>query len=127
VTLKFSHRLALVFGVLLPVIETIRRWPQLGQIQIWPFWIDDLLLGALLLYGWWRVLKHQDRGRPFLIAAWGVTCGMAYPSFFSQLMSLHEPDPAPIPSSWVAVIKGVGFVLAIFALLGSFRGQPRDA
>jgi len=35
-TLTFSRRVALICGLLLPIVETIRRWPQLGDIRIWP-------------------------------------------------------------------------------------------
>jgi hypothetical protein len=49
---------------------------------------------------------------------------MAYPSFFAQLLKL-DPDPSPIPSAWVAVVKGVGFALAILALAVSLK-QSKD-
>lgn len=120
-TITFSRRLAIIFGILTPLAETVRRWRQLGQLSVWPFWLDDYFIGALLLYGAWRVSKDIRSGRRFLAAAWGFTCGMAYSSFFSQLERLNEPDPAPIPSAWVAVIKGVGLALAILALVGSLR------
>jgi hypothetical protein len=120
-TLAFSRRLALVFGILLPIVETIRRWQQLGDLSIWPAWLDDYVLAACLLYGAWRTGKEVETGRPWLAAAWGVTCGMAYGSFFGQLVRLDEPDPAPIPAAWVVAIKGVGFLLAILALAGSLR------
>ena len=83
-TFTFSRRLAIVFGVLLPIIETIRRWPQLGDVRMWPAWLDDFILAAFLLYGAWRTRKARDVGRPYLAAAWGITCGMAYGSFFGQ-------------------------------------------
>ena len=38
--LEFSRRLAL-FGVIPFIADTIRRWHQLGDIKIWPFWLDD--------------------------------------------------------------------------------------
>jgi hypothetical protein len=120
-TIAFSRRLAVILGVLTPLAETVRRWHQLGQISVLPFWLDDYFIGALLLYGAWRTSKDIRSGRRFLAAAWGFTCGMAYSSFFSQLARLNEPDPAPIPSTWVAVIKGVGFALAILALVGSLK------
>lgn len=123
-TPQFSRRLAVVFGILLPIAETIRRWHQLDQPRYWPVWFDDILLGALLLYGAHRVARDPAQGRGFLIAAWGVTCGMAYSSFFGQLLSLDQPDPAPIPAVWVVAIKGVGFALAIVALIGSLREHP---
>ena len=66
--LTFSRRLALLYGVLLPIVETIRRWQQLGDFRMWPAWLDDVLLGAALLYGAWRVAKNVESGRPSLMA-----------------------------------------------------------
>ena len=119
--LTFSRRLALVFGVSLPIIETIRRWQQLGDFHMWPSWLDDILLGAALLYGAWRVAKDVEKGRAWLAAAWGLTCGIAYNSFFGQLAHLDQPDPSSVPAMWVVGIKGVGSLLAILALVGALR------
>jgi hypothetical protein len=49
--LKFSRALAWAGGVLLPIIETIRRWHQLGDPRMLPFWLDDWIIGLFLLYG----------------------------------------------------------------------------
>jgi hypothetical protein len=125
-TIAFSRRLAIILGILTPLAETVRRWRQLGQLSVWPFWLDDYIIGALLLYGAWRTGKDIRNGRRFLAAAWGFTCGMAYSSFFNQLGRLNEPDPAPISSAWVAVIKGVGFALAILALVGSLKSAKAE-
>ena len=125
-TISFSRKLAIVIGILTPVAETIRRWHQLGQLSIWPVWLDDFVLGGFLLYGAWRTGKDVYSGRPFLAAAWAFTCGMAYSSFISQLEHLNQPDPAPISSAWVAVIKGVGLALAILALVASLRRLPEE-
>ena len=123
-TIEFSRRLAFGFGVLAPIVETIRRWHQLNQLSVWPFWLDDFFIGAFLLYGAWRTGKDMRSGQPMLAAAWGFACGMIYASFFSQLTMLNQPDPAPIPSVWVAAIKGVAFALAIAALVASLRSTP---
>jgi hypothetical protein len=50
-------------------------------------------------------------------------CGMVYPSFFFQLerMRAGEIDPAPVSSEWVAVVKGIGFALAIIGFITSLR------
>jgi len=126
-TISFSRNLAIIIGILTPIAETVRRWRQLGQLSIWPIWLDDFLLGAFLLYGAWRTTKDARTGRPFLAAAWAFTCGMAYASFVSQLQSLNQPDPAQIPSKVVAAIKGVGLVLAVLALIASLRRLPDDS
>ena len=122
--LTFSRRLALVVGVFTPLAETIRRWRQLGEPSMWPVWFDDLLLGGFLLYAAWRVGRDPRSGRPYLAGAWGVTAGMAYGSFFGQLMRLNEPDPAGIGTVWVVSIKGIGLLLAITALVLTVRATP---
>jgi hypothetical protein len=43
----YSRRLALVFGLLLPVAETVRRWHQISAGTHILFWLDDVLLGSL--------------------------------------------------------------------------------
>jgi hypothetical protein len=126
-TVSFSRRLALFFGLLLPVVETIRRWQQLGDPTIWPIWLDDFLIGGFLLYAFWRTRQSASENRRFLAAAWGFTCGMAYPSFYGQITSLDVVDPAPIPTEWVAAVKGLGLTLSVLALIGSLRETETHA
>ena len=120
-TIRFSRRLAIIGGILAPLAETIRRW---STWQEWPpTFFDDYLLGAFLLYGAWRTGRDVRGGQRFLAAAWGLACGFGYYSFFGQLLSmrLHEVDPAPVSSGWVAAIKGVALVLAILALVAALK------
>ena len=120
-TLRFSCRLAVVAGVFLPLAETARRWHQLKQLSMWPACLDDILLGAFLLYAAWRMGRDQLAGQRFLAAAWGCACGMGYFSFFGQLARLDQPDPSALPSAWVVAAKGVMLLLAFAALIGSLR------
>jgi len=121
---QFSRRLALVFGILLPILETMRRFEQLRDLRIWPIWLDDLLLAAALLTGARMTSGHRYHNARYLAAAWGAACGMGYLSFFAQIAQLDAPDPAPIPSMWVAIIKGAGLALAIVALIGALKHPP---
>jgi hypothetical protein len=125
-TISFSRNLAIVLGILTPLAETIRRWSTWRENP--PALFDDYVLGAFLLYGAWRVGKDARSGQRFLAAAWAFMCGMAYLSFFGQLhqISLGERDPAPISSTWVAVIKGIGFALGVVALVVSLRRLPES-
>jgi hypothetical protein len=122
---QFSRRLALVFGITLPVLETIRRFSQLGDISRWPLWLDDLLLGAALLMGARMTSGLRHHNARYLAAAWGAACGMGYYSLLAQLEHLDLADPAPVSSSWVAAIKAVGLGLAIVALIGALQRAPR--
>lgn len=125
-TISFSRYLAFVLGILTPLAETVRRWSTWRENPAALF--DDYILGAFLIYGAWRVGKDARSGQRFLAAAWAFMCGMAYLSFFGQLhqMSLGAADPAPISSSWVAVIKGVGLALGVVALVVSLRRLPES-
>jgi hypothetical protein len=124
--MRFSRTLAWIFGVLLPVAETVRRWGTWQEFP--PALFDDYIAGALLLGGAWWTGRDPERGRVLLAAAWGFLCGLAYGSFFGQVWRLQHgdtSDPAPIPSFWVAVIKGAGFLLAILALILTLTHRVR--
>lgn len=120
-TIQFSRRLAIVFGILAPAGETVRRWSTWREYP--PGFFDDYIMGAFLLYGAWRVGRDVRDGQRYLAAAWAYTCGMGYYSFFGQLesLSLGEIDPAPISSEWIALIKGLGLALSLLALVLSLR------
>ena len=81
---QFSRRLAYVFGIALPILETVRRWSQLDDLAVWPIWLDDFLIGAGLLLGARLTADHRYSNARYLAAAWGFACGMAYPSFFPR-------------------------------------------
>jgi hypothetical protein len=125
-TILFSRRLAILFGILAPLGETIRRWSTWQENP--PNLFDDYIMGAFLLYGAWRTGRDFRGGQRFLAAAWAFACGLGYYSFFGQLKSwrLHEIDPAPISSGWVLLIKGLGVTLAVLALWASLRRSPES-
>lgn len=116
-----SRVLAVVIGVLAPVGETFRRWSTWQDYP--PAIIDDYLMGALLLWGAWSAREAVPNGRARLAAAWGFTCGLGYYSLFEQIRrnAAGEIDPASIPPTVVAVIKGVGLAVAGLALIATLR------
>ena len=123
--MRFSRTLAWIFGIGAPLAETIRRWGTWQEYP--PAIIDDYLMGALLIAGAWASRRQKPYGDRLLAAAWGFTCGMGYYSVFMQLRNLQLgiPDPAPLPSFWVFVIKAVGTTLAAVALwITVRRGAP---
>jgi len=87
---------------------------------------DDYVLAALVLYGAWLAGRDFRRGQCFLAAAWGVVCGVGYGSIMGQIQRLQtgEPDPAPISTLSVAVIKTVLFALSLIALIATLRARP---
>jgi hypothetical protein len=105
-------------------METIRRWHELRTLSVWwPAFLDDVLIGACLLYGAHRTARDASSGWPVLAASWAFMCGMAYSSFFLQLASLTDPDPSGLPPVMVVAVKALGLILGILGLAGAFRGR----
>jgi hypothetical protein len=121
--MQFSRGLAIAAGVVLPILETTRRWRELGDVRMAPFWLDDWFIAAFLLNGAWRPRSNDRSGRPVLAAAWGFACGMAYASFFGQLAALGESDPSGVASTTVVSIKGVMFAVALIALVVTLKAE----
>ena len=125
--IEFSRRLAYVAGIATPLAETIRRWSTWQQTPANFF--DDYLMGAFLIYSAGRTGNDVRSGRPYLAAAWAFACGLGYFSFFGHLQGLsrNEPDPAPIPSVWVLVIKGVAWAIAILMLFMTLKSSSETS
>lgn len=122
---SFSRRLALVLGILLPLAETIRRW---GVWFEYPAgFLDDWIAGALLVYGGWRASKNAVDGQRYLVMGWAFACGLGYGSFFGNLRTIGEPDPAPISHAAVTAVIGIGWALCIVALIGALQQLSREA
>jgi hypothetical protein len=120
-SLAASRWLAVVFGVLTPLAETVRRW---GTWWDHPAaYVDDLLLGGFLLLGAWA--SAQRHRHALLAAAWGFACGMAYSSIAAHWFAMRagQSDPAPIPTQWVFGIKLVGGCIFALALFLTLRGS----
>ena len=89
----------------------------------WPWWLDDYIAGALLLYAWQAGRREVMRSRPYLMAGWGYTFGMAYMSFFGQLKNAAIADPSGMPQSAVVAFKGFGLVRAAICLAFAWRSR----
>jgi hypothetical protein len=50
--------------------------------------------------------------RPYLMAAWGYTVGMAYMSFFGHMRNSSLVDPSGVSRDLVLAFKGFGLALA---------------
>lgn len=119
--LKISRAFALFAGIALPCVETWRRWRMLSD---WPLWLDDYLAAALLLYSWYAGRRAIARSRPYLMAAWGYTLGIAYLSLAAQWKAgLAASDPSGVPAWGVLAFKTFGLVLAA-ACLGLAWREP---
>lgn len=116
-SLRRSMYLAFGGGVLVPILETIRRCDQLTDPSYFINWFDDYVMGAFLVIAAWQVYKSPLNGRPYLCAAWGMATGMMVLSFFGQLQNLDQDDPAPVSSMTVAIIKAALLLSCVLGLV----------
>jgi hypothetical protein len=119
--ISLSRNLAIFLGLITPILETIRRWHTWQDDPLSFF--DDYILGALLLFGAWRVTKDSRTGQKFLVAGWGFALGLVYASLDHQLQMLRTgaADPAPISSGAVAMVKAIGFIIVVVGLVSGLR------
>jgi hypothetical protein len=120
-TIQFSRRLAIVTGVVLPIVATARRWDELGDLEMWLVWLDDWAIAGFLLWGAWRTRHDLAASRHILAAAWGFACGLGYASFVFSLLSTNATDPSGLRTPVVAGVKGAMLLLALIALIGVLR------
>jgi len=124
--MRFALWLAIVYGVVLPAAETWRRWGQVAAGTVWwPQFLDDWILGLLLLGS--VLVWRRDRviGRRCLIGAWGCVCGLGYGSFFGNLRDVGQADPSGARHGLAVAVLGVGWALAIVALAASVFARDR--
>ena len=124
--ITFNRWLAIVGGILVPSAEILRRYHQMLDPSTMPFWMDDFILGGMLLYGAWRTRHDVGRGLPFLVAGWGVSCGMGYNSFFGQLATMRaQPlDVSGASAAFVVTAKGIALGLGVIGLVTALMWKP---
>jgi hypothetical protein len=106
---------ALFYGILLPVLETIRKWGKIGYL---PDYLDDWIIGTLLIT-FALIVIIKNRAYNGLIACWGIASGGFYYSFFSSLQTYTSggTDVSGHKGPLVLIIKAILFLVAIICLV----------
>ena len=129
--LTFSRRLAILSGIALPIVETARRWRDWpGPIEQWPFWLDDYVVGVLLIVAAlasWRTRRNAA----WLTAAWGVATGLMLGSTLAQYGHIVNPelgdDPSGVAHEWVLLAKIGILTVCALGLVTSMRRDEGDS
>jgi hypothetical protein len=116
--MRIEHLGAYALGALLPIVEVARRRTDFSNL---PAYVDDFLMGALLLIAARSVSKGRPAGPVLLPVAWAVFCGAMYYSFFGQLSSTAPRDISGLANGLVVGVKGIMIAFGILALVLSVR------
>ncbi|MFN3608613.1 MAG: hypothetical protein ACK4Y9_06080 [Hyphomonas sp.] len=109
-----SAYLALMFGLVLAIFEIARNW---GNWQPWPFWAVNFIAAGALVWGGVRTL-NQGSSR-LLSAAWGVTVGVFWMTYFSNVQILMNGIEVPDGEGPLTLVIGVMLLVAIAGLFMS--------
>src|SRR5262245_30497176 len=122
---RFHVTAAYALGVLMPALEIARRRTRFDNV---PAYVDDLVIGALLLWGAWAS-SRRTYGPSLLVAAWGILCGGMWSSFFGQLHNVATTDVSGLANGTVVAVKGAIYAIALVGLWCSVRSatakEPR--
>ena len=108
---------AWVMGVALPVLEAARRRTNFHPVAAY---VDDFIIGALLLIAARSASLGRPRGPALIVAAWGALCGGTYGSLVGQFSSTGA-DPSGLPNGVILTIKGAIAIAALICLGLSIR------
>lgn len=113
-----SAWIAVSLGPVAAILATVR---QVIDGLWWPYWVDDLLVGAFLALAGWLVLRESSSTRArMLSAAWGGMLLVLWGSTFGHFESL--PAEGYTPHLTVISIALLG--LLALAMLGLFWSLP---
>ncbi len=116
--MRFEVAAAYGMGIGLPLLEAMRRKTNFENFHSY---VDDFIVGALLLYAARAVTRERANGPVMLVVAWALLCGRLYGSFFWQLSNNAAQDIGGLANVTVVVIKGFLYAIALAGLFFSSR------
>lgn len=112
--MKALRALALILGLSLMLGEAYRSW---GAGRPAYAWLDDQIMGALLIAGAWVTRIPTPRRLALLAGAWGVNAGMLYGSFFGKVFEPGSSNPGNFGMGVLTALIGMAFATAIAGLI----------
>jgi hypothetical protein len=117
-SLAVSRWLALVFAVVLAVVEAlINESRPGGHWQYAPLWIIDYVIVAALLLAFW--LNRRRAHEPLLVLAWALGAGVFYMALFVNLdpdLRWGPPDAQGGRDTTILGLIGFGLTVQVLGL-----------
>jgi hypothetical protein len=111
--MKTLRMIAVAGALALMIGELWRSW-GVGRHPL--FILDDMLAGGFMLAAAWAVRRDTKRNRAAFAAAWGVSAGMLYGSFFGKLIDPASSNAGNWDMGVLTALLGVAFVIALGGL-----------
>lgn len=112
--MKRLRLLAVLLGLSLMIGEAWRSW---GAGRPAYAWLDDQIMGAMLLAGAWAMARDTLARRAFFAAGWGVNAGMLYGSFFGKLFEPERTNAGNFDLAVLTWLVGLAFAVSIAGMI----------
>ena len=123
--MRFEVSAAFCIGVLLPVLETVRRGFGHWSVEATTM-LEDYLAGAFLIVAGLAAAREATFARPLLLAVWAGVSAMMSISLVSQIEETVRAIDLEPNNSLVLLFKTLLWVTCVVALLLSFRQVQRS-
>jgi hypothetical protein len=111
--LTASRYLALVFALVLAVVEAWLNASRPNGWQYAPLWIIDYVIVAALLVAFW--LTRRPGHTPLLMSGWALAAGVFYTVLFASLDP--ESQRPPGPPAFLLFLIGLGLAVQVVGLI----------
>lgn len=122
ITLERLRLVAILLALSLILGELWRSW---GVGRPVAFVIDDMIMGALLIFSAIAITQDTTRRRAFFAAAWGLNAGMLYGSFFGKVFAPEAAEAGNWNLGILTALVGLAFIVACAGTVASIW-LPRE-
>jgi hypothetical protein len=120
--MKRLRLVAVLLALSLMVGEAWRSW---GAGRPAYAWLDDQIMGAMLLAGAWAMARDTLARRAFFAAGWGVNAGMLYGSFFGKLFEPARMNAGNFDPGVLTWLVGLAFAVSIAGMILTITLPPQ--
>lgn len=118
--MRFETLSALGLGVLLPILETVRRGMAHWRIDFTTM-LEDYLAGALLFAAGVLSAREHRFARPAMVAAWAYVTAIMTGSLVSQIESAFRGTDLEPRHTTILLVKLLLWLTCVMGLAFSFR------
>ena len=114
--MKLLRIIAVLLALSLMLGEAYRSWGAGRPVM---FWMDDQIMGAMLIAGAWLMARPTPARHAFFAAGWGVNAGMLYGSVFGKVFAPETSNPGNFDMGLLTALIGLAFVTAIAGMIAT--------
>ena len=121
--MKALRLLAIILALSLMIGELWRSWGAGRHIMAI---LDDMFVGAFLIFGAVRFTQDTPKRRALFASGWGIAVGMLYGSFFGKVFAPETTNAGNWDLGLLTALVGLAFATAIIGLTATLLLPFKD-